>query len=61
VVIALCSSRRVHRVVFITSGSSRRVVFANFPLFPALRNATLVKNSGDGCDTGCLCWKREVW
>jgi len=30
-------------------------------LFPTLSNATRVKNSGDGCDAGCLCWKREVW
>jgi len=37
VLIASCSSRRAHRVMLITSGSSRRVVFANFPLFPTLR------------------------
>jgi len=61
VLIASCSSRRAHRVGLIASGSSRRVVFANFPLFPTLSNATRVKNSGDGCDAGCLCWKREVW
>jgi len=61
VLIASCSSRRVHRVGLIASGSSRRVVFANFPLFPTLSNAIGVKNSGDGCDAGCLCWKREVW
>ena len=59
--IASCSSRHAHHVVLIASGSSRRVVFANFPLFPTLSNATLVKNSGDGCDAGCLYWKREVW
>jgi len=35
--IASCSSRRAHRVVLIASGSSHRVVFANFPLFPTLR------------------------
>ena len=37
VLLASCSSRRAHRVVLIASGSSRRVVFANFPLFPTLR------------------------
>ena len=58
--IASCSSRLAHRVGIIASGSSCRVVFANFPLFPTLSNATRVKNSGDGCDAGCLCWKREV-
>jgi len=75
VLIALCSSHCAHRVVFIASGSSRRahrvglipsgsschVLFANFPFFPILSNATRVKNSGDGCDAGCLCSKREVW
>jgi len=61
VLIASCSSRRVHRVVLIASDSSCRVVFANFPLFPTLSNATRVKNSGDGCDAGCLCGKGEVW
>jgi len=61
VLIASCSSRHVHRVVLIALGSSRRVVFANFPSFPTLSNATRIKNSGDGCDAGCLCWKREVW
>jgi len=61
VLIASCSSRRAHRIGLIASGSSCRVVFANFHLFPTLRNATRVKNSGDGCDAGCLCWKREVW
>ena len=35
--IASCSSRRAHRIVLIVSGSLRRVVFANFPLFPTLR------------------------
>ena len=61
VLIALCSSRCAHRVGLIASGLSRRVVFANFPLFPTLSNATRVKNSGDGCDAGCLCRKCEVW
>jgi len=37
VLIASCSSRRAHRVVLIASGTSCRVVFANFPLFPTLR------------------------
>ena len=36
-VIASWSSRRARRVMLIASGSSRRVVFANFPLFPTLR------------------------
>jgi len=58
---ASCSSRRVYRAVLIASGSSHRVVFANFPLFPSLSNATRIKNSGDGCDAGCLCWKCKVW
>ena len=35
--LASCSSRRAHRVVLIASGSSRCVVFANFPLFLTLR------------------------
>jgi len=61
VLIVSCSSRRVHRVMLIALGSSRRVVFANFPLFPTLSNATRVKNSGDGCYAGCLCCKHEVW
>jgi len=37
VLIVSCSSRCAHRVVLIALGSSRRVVFANFPLFPILR------------------------
>jgi len=32
-----CSSRRAHRVLLNASCSSRRVVFANFPLFLTLR------------------------
>ena len=47
VLIASCSSPRVHRVVLIASRSLCRVVFANFPLFPTLSNAMRIKNSGD--------------
>jgi len=35
--LASCSSRRAHRFGLIASGSSHRIVFANFPLFPTLR------------------------
>jgi len=71
VLLASCSSRRAHRVVFITSCSSRRA--HRVGLIASCRicqlsfvtdtqsNVTRVKNSGDGCDAGCLCWKREVW
>ena len=37
VLIASCSLHRAHCVGLIASGSLRRVVFANFPLFPTLR------------------------
>jgi len=37
VLIVSCSSHRAHRVELIALGSSRRVVFANFPLLTTLR------------------------
>ena len=71
VLIASCSSRRAHRVVLIASCSSRRAHRVGLIALCRIcqlsfvsdtqSNATRVKNSGDGCDAVCLCWKREVW
>ena len=45
VLITSCSLHGVHHVVLIASGSSRRVIFANFPLLPILSNAMRVKTA----------------
>ena len=57
VLIASCSSRLAQRVVLIASCRICQLSFVS----DTQSNATRVKNSGDGCDAGCLCWKREVW
>ena len=57
VLIASCPSRRAHRVVLIVSCRICQLSLVS----NTQSNATRVKNSGDGCDAGCLCWKREVW
>jgi len=57
VLIASCSSRHAHHVEFIASCRICQLSFVS----DTQSNATRVKNSSDGCDAGCLCWKREVW
>ena len=57
VLIVSCSLCRAHCVGLI---ASCRICQLSF-LSDTQSNATCVKNSGDGCGAGCLCWKREVW
>ena len=57
VLIVSCSSRRAHHVGLIASCRICQLSFVS----DTHSKATRIKNSGDGCDARCLCWKREVW